>query len=194
MAEEAYTEWRLTLTVASADLAQHQKQWLREAERWHTALALLDRTAPDQRDNVLQYRALERLFELYRQEPLTNTAQSMIYGLRLARSPETSSARAVEVYATIAQTGQWDWSQLEAEVTASRTIWPAAALRGWLAVSIDPAAQHSALTWLSHHPGPLVGLADGRDGGRNGGREAHQSGDGTIASVSVAVGHGGPAL
>jgi ATP-dependent DNA helicase RecQ len=99
MAEEAYTEWRLTLTVASADLAQHQKQWLREAERWHTALALLDRTAPDQRDNVLQYRALERLFELYRQEPLTNTAQSMIYGLRLARSPETSSARAVEVYA-----------------------------------------------------------------------------------------------
>jgi superfamily II DNA helicase RecQ len=146
-----YQGQRIPLMILAAELASRQGQPKREAEIWYDVIQTIDREKEeDPRSEEWMSWGLKRLRALIGQHRDLLTEQQVTeIQLRLARLAETSSQEAQSLYRKILSS--WQWSDIEEEISTSRTAHPDAAALAWL--DIAPTSGHEPiLKWMADHP------------------------------------------
>jgi len=146
-----YRNWWIPLMTLAAELASRQGQPKREAEIWYDVIQTIDREKEeDPRSEEWMSWGLKRLRALIGQHRDLLTEQQVTeIQLRLARLAETSSQEAQSLYRKILSS--WQWSDIEEEISTSRTAHPDAAALAWL--DIAPTSGHEPLLkWMADQP------------------------------------------
>jgi len=146
-----YQGQRILLMMLAAELASRQGQPKREAEIWYDVIQRIDRQKEeDPRSEEWMSWGLKRLRALIGQHRDLLTEQRVTeIQLRLARLAETSSQEAQSLYRKILSS--WQWSDVEEEISTSRTAHPDAAVLAWLDVA--PTSGHEPLlNWMADQP------------------------------------------
>lgn len=154
--DRRYQSSWLPLTAQAAELNGRLEEWQAEAGLWQELIETISTGRPGKSTVALQRRALTRLIELYRPRGrLALPKQAAEFGLQLARLPDNSLKTAQEAYRVAI--AQWDWSQVEAELTAPEAIHPAAALLAWLSLLPGERDRLAAVRWLEQNPATWAG-------------------------------------